>query len=82
MFSSTLALATSALAPLTQVAEHTKSEFDLASRRTVSAQHVELPELAREIGCVSPAVLAVPERLKLGKESRSMIVNRMEVHLV
>jgi K(+)-stimulated pyrophosphate-energized sodium pump len=30
MFSSTLALATSALAPLTQVAEHSKSEFDLA----------------------------------------------------
>ncbi len=30
MFSSTLALATSAFAPLAQAAEHTKSEFDLA----------------------------------------------------
>jgi K(+)-stimulated pyrophosphate-energized sodium pump len=30
MYSSTLALATSALAPLAQVVEHTKSEFDLA----------------------------------------------------
>ena len=30
MFSSTLALATSALAPLAGFQEHTKSEFDLA----------------------------------------------------